>query len=313
MKYIYADFTMGCVNYGNQVIEFATQKLLSKLELGVEVGRFDSFDLDGFDSVKGVEHDAVIIPGCTMLTHGQNPGLVKMEGAKRIVCLAGSIWTRYYRDRYQLLGSKMLVRSRPRADLTIAKMVDGVVGCRDRYTYEELVAAGIKASYVGCPTLFLEPADVGYEKEEAGYILFSFGRENLRKQVRVAEKLSKTYPVVGISHEKSADHKIRAHGWNGPLVSFNGDIKLYLSYFLKADMVLTGRLHGLLPSIAFNKKVAYFGERDSRITILDDLGVPVWGLNTSIVESAGVYWNKSVIQDFREKMERLAVNSFYHE
>ncbi len=40
-----------------------------------------------------------------------------------------------------------------------------------------------------------------------------------------------------------------------------------------ADAVVTNRLDGALPSIAYGKKIFYFGTRDTRTMILDDLGI----------------------------------------
>lgn len=119
--------------------------------------------------------------------------------------------------------------------------------------------------------LFLDESDIKYNNHNDDYCLFSFSRENIKEQVKVARQLSKKYRIVGICHEIKDYNIIKSLGWNFPLVDYEGDIQKYLSYFLNAEIVITGRLHGLLPSIAFNKKIIYFGNDDSRTTILDDI------------------------------------------
>src|SRR5690606_33271382 len=108
--------------------------------------------------------------------------------------------------------------------------------------------------------------------------LFSFGRGHLRKQVHEGRKLADNTNIIGICHEPGNEfERIRAAGWNLPLVTFDGDVQRYLSYFKRASMIVTGRLHGALPGIAYEKPVMYFGTNDTRTTLLDDLGVRIYG------------------------------------
>lgn len=269
MRYLYADFTSNSKNFGNHVIEYATQYLLRDI-LPAPTARFESFA----GQVPKEAFDFVLVPGCTMITAGQNPALMRVgELACPAYCLAGSIWMKEPR-RGLLLRTRIIGRGRPRpVDLSVVRLLRGPVGCRDPFTFEEVRKGGFKAIYTGCPTLRL-PAD---GVSDDGFILVSLGREAIRAQTHYARVLAKRHHVIGIVHEPSDWDRARAAGWKLPLVRFTGDVEDFLSYFKRAMMVVTGRLHGLLPALAYTKRVVYYGTRDTRTSILDDLGVPIHG------------------------------------
>ncbi|QHI11604.1 polysaccharide pyruvyl transferase family protein [Acinetobacter haemolyticus] len=305
-KVVYADFSLKCQNYGNHIIEFATQKMLKgKYE---EVLRFDSFyyheNGNINDTLSKVEHDFILIPGCTMYTNGQNKTLNTIDSKFEIQGFAGSIWgNNFYDKKKNYFGKVLNTKHNAKADLGIVKKLSGVVGCRDTFTYKQLLKNNINARYVGCPTLFLDESDLVFNNHNDDYCLFSFSRENVREQVSVAKELAKKYRIVGICHEVKDYNIIKSLGWNFPLVDYEGDVQKYLSYFLNAAFVVTGRLHGLLPSIAFNKKVIYFGNDDSRTTILDDILVEKIKLKDVCSQSPKLI-NKDIIYDiFFESMQ----------
>lgn len=301
-KYLYADFTSSSCNYGNLVIEEATAQFLEKFNLGEKV-TFDSFK----SRPPTDEFSCVIVPGCTMITTGQNPGLEFLSEMRcPIYCLAGSLWQRLDYPGL-LLRHRILFKEKRKIDLKIARMMTTPIGARDRFTYERLMENGIEAIYTGCPTLFLSARDVG----DDGYVLFSFGREHLRRQVRAVNRLARKAPVIGLIHERGDAERIRAAGANIPLVDFMGDLQLYLSYLKRASCVITGRLHGLLPSIAFGKRVFYFGTKDTRTTILDDLGIHVHELGEigDASEYASAAHNRAMIDYFKINFETLLMKT----
>lgn len=310
-KVIYADFNEKCQNYGNHIIEFATQKLIK--DKYQEVYRFDSFyyEHDINSKFNSIEHDFVLVPGCTMYTNGQNKILNNIDNRFIIKGLAGSIWSNDFFDHKKNYFGKILNTSKnAKADLTIVKKMTGNVGCRDSFTFKQLVKNNIQARYVGCPTLFLDESDIKYNNHNDDYCLFSFSRENIKEQVKVARQLSKKYRIVGICHEIKDYNIIKSLGWNFPLVDYDGDIQKYLSYFLNAEIVITGRLHGLLPSIAFNKKIIYFGNDDSRTTILDDIMVTKFKLsNVENVKPQLI--NKNIIYDIFSDNMVLQINEMF--
>lgn len=295
MKYIYADFTSSSCNIGNLVIDHATKGLLHG-HLPEPACLVDSFDKDM--SIPDT-YDFLLIPGCTMITDGQNKGLDKI-GELRIpvYCLAGSVWTRNNFPGIAL-RRRVVFKGRNIPSLNIVSNLDGVIGCRDSYTFSLLKSKGFECSYVGCPTLQLE-GDVN----EHGYALMSFGRTSVYQQVHYGKKLAKKIPVIGIVHEFDDYDRVRASGWDLPLVTYNCDIDLYLSYFRNASLIVTGRLHGALPSIAYGKKIMYFGTKDTRTSILDDLGVRIYGYSdiSNGHKLATDTINKATIDRFRSNL-----------
>ncbi|MCH7477665.1 MAG: polysaccharide pyruvyl transferase family protein [SAR324 cluster bacterium] len=128
-----------------------------------------------------------------------------------------------------------------------------------------------------------------------------------RGQTAFAHRLRKDHHVVGICHETHDYSRYMAAGWSLPLVTFSGDLELYLSYFKRAHVVITGRLHGALPSLAYGKPVYYYGTRDSRTTLLDDLGVPIHDYSDldRAVERASAGFNRYVAEQFRTNLDRI--------
>ncbi|MBI4695910.1 MAG: polysaccharide pyruvyl transferase family protein [Gammaproteobacteria bacterium] len=298
MKWAYANFTDSSCNFGNYVIDYATRRLLTNV-LPPPVREFDSFR----EGLGEQRYDAVIVPGCTMLTRGQNPGLECLsEKNGPVFCLAGSIWTQAPRHGF-LLRNRILGRRVSAPDLCIANMITGPVGVRDPFTLNTLTEHGIPALYTGCPTLFLERNS----RLEGDYVLFSFGRHAMRAQVRAGRRLARTEHVIGIVHEPYDEARIRAAGWDLPLINFRGDIELFLSYFQSAALVVTGRLHGALPSIAYGRRLVYFGQRDTRTTLLDDLGVPIVDVRDidDLRTHARVYSADVLVTHFKRNWEEL--------
>lgn len=300
MRYLYARFTDTACNFGNDIIELATRKLLAATGIPLPASEFDSFSLE---SPKG-EYDFALVPGCTMITAGQNPGLNNIDALGcPVYCLAGSIWMPLPRPGYLLRSRVVKWGSGKEADLSIVRKMAQPVGARDQFTYSLLKKANIHTLYVGCPTLLLSDDDVA----DDGYVLMSLGRGYTRTQTYFAHRLSRKYTIVGIVHETHDYARFLAAGWKLPLVQYQGNVDLYLSYFKRASVVITGRLHGALPSIAFGKRVFYYGTRDSRTTILDDLGVPIhryWELDTAVQRASSDY-NRHLLSYFKNNWADL--------
>jgi hypothetical protein len=306
MNLLYADFASSTVNFGNHIIELATRQFLTKYLESVSVTEFDSFK----DSLPKGDFDALLIPGCTMITPGQNKSLDEIGNLNfRSFCLAGSLW-------YPIREWKILVKTRPitiyrkeaKIDLSIVNKLSGIVGCRDIFTYQTVKTAGLNALYTGCPTLFLENSGVS----DQGYVLFSFGRHNYHKQVHYGSKIAQKHHVIGIVHEVGEFERVKAAGWKLPLIDYFGNIELYLSYFKNATYVVTGRLHGLLPALAYGKKSFYYGTNDTRTTIINHLGLNIFPYSKipSFLEHVSIIKNPSILEYFRGNMEAVAESIF---
>lgn len=305
-SYLYANFTDSSTNYGNYIIDFATKQFLKKnLSFEVNFIEYDSFQ----NELPTEKFDALFIPGCTMLTPGENASLNQISKVDyNSFCLAGSLW--YPRiDKYFLFKKRLLKYKKGMTpDLSIVQNLSGIIGSRDSFTYNILKSNGMSTLYTGCPTLFLECSKIN----DNDYVLFSFGRGDYYRQVSLANRIGKKSAIIGISHEEGDAKRLLAAGWKYPIIDFNGDVELYLSYFKNASYVISGRLHGILPSIAYGKKCMYFGTKDTRTTILNDLGVPIYNLSDvkNFKDLCRVYTNQDLINFFKTNMISVAHSIF---
>lgn len=305
MKYLYAGL-LPSINFGDYIIEFATQKILRKhFPDDVELLPFYSKGNEPLDHTLA---EKVIIPGCTQLRVGQHKALNSIDKDKiKAYCLAGSLWYKDTRDGF-LLRNRIINKPDINPDLTIVDKLSGIIGCRDHFTYSFLKKSGYNCLYTGCPTLFLGDGenDIG----DGRYVLFSFGRGNYRKQVYYANQIKRhsALPVVGIVHEVGDFERAKAAGWKFPLVDFLGDTELYLSYFKNATYVVTGRLHGALPSLSYGKPVLYFGTKDTRTTIFDDLGIKIFDYSAipHFEKRSSLILNNEIIKMFSNNLKTVA-------
>lgn len=298
VNYLYANFTDSSSNFGNHIIDFATRHILES-RIPPPALHFDSFA----DPPPPGLYDFVLLPGCTMITAGQNPGLNRIEQLGcPIYGLALSFWVSLPRPGFLVRKRIVLAERATPPDLSIARKLRQPIGARDSYTYRVLRTHGMETYYVGCPTLFL-PADGVCDD---GYVLMSLGRGRVRTQTYAAHRLSRRHTIVGIVHEPADYDRFRAAGWKLPLVTYEGDTELYISYFKRASVVISGRLHGALPALAFGKRVFYFGTRDSRTTILEDLGVRIHGYHElgGAIENASSGFNRYLLEYFRTNMDK---------
>jgi hypothetical protein len=287
-------------NYGDHVIDRAVRAMLSRrfrdpaAECNVREGSYPPGDFD-----------CLIIPGITHLTAGACPALDRVgELPFPTYCMSGNVWQRPE-------ASGILIRTRvirpggraPAPDLRVARAMANPVGARDPFTYALLSRNGIEALYTGCATLML-PAD---GVADDGYVLMSFGRGFVRTQTRAGHALARRHHVIGICHEDGDEERYRAAGWRPPLVTYRGDVEMYLSYFKRASLVVTGRLHGALPALAYGKKVFCYGTRDSRTTLLDDLGVPIHSYAEvgAAPQRASAAFNRGLVEVFDRNWDRL--------
>ena len=300
MRYLYVDPRKKTGNYGDHIIGYATEKLMAQY-LPEPDGVFDSKT----GEYPPGQYDFMIVPGVTMITAGAQPGLESIsEFPWPTYCLAGAVWTGAGRPGVLVRRRILFRKDLSEPDLRIVNQLKDPVGARDPFTFDTLHRHDIETLYTGCPTILGLPAD---NCSDDGYVLFSFGRRRLRKQAREADGLRRRRPVVGIVHEEGVSDRLRAAGWRGPIVEYTGDIELYLSYFRRASMVVTGRLHGALPGLRYGKPVFYFGTRDTRTSLLNDLGVPIYdydGIHRAL-DLASDHYNRELVDRFRRRWDLL--------
>lgn len=141
------------------------------------------------------------------------------------------------------------------------------VGCRDRYTYEELRGLGLRAELVHCATLTLPR--YGGPRSGICVVDFPLGEDDARC---LADRLGE--PVRRLSHRLlgPAAHRGFAYEWSRGLE--------LLETYRRAALVITGRLHALLPCLAFGTPVIFQGdawdgpyESNPRFSIARELGL----------------------------------------
>lgn len=252
MKYIWASITgKGSINRGNQLIGYCLQRILNLPEPALIVDIFgEKFpeDSDNFDFI--------INPGSTTL-HPDSGNCGAFETLKTkipVICFGGSVWVT------EKTNEKKLIQ--------IAAKMHPPVGCRDPFTRNLLCRNSIEAELIGCPTLIH-----GEENRTGNYIAFSFGRGNLQIQRDLIIWLNNLHLVKILLHEEYERNycsEIRAE-----IIS---DSREFLKIYANANFVVTGRLHGALPSMTIRKPTFFFQAKrhfDSRLTILDYLQLPI--------------------------------------
>lgn len=113
------------------------------------------------------------------------------------------------------------------------------IGCRDIFTYKMLQKKGIPSYFSGCMTLTLRTR----RTQRKDYIclvdpskeLEDFVKEKTKREVVIVRPEKKDWPV---------DYKQRI-----------GEAEKILQVYANAHMVITGRLHGALPSLAMGTPV----------------------------------------------------------
>lgn len=274
-------------NRGNRLIEYAAKKVLNLPEPSVAIPMFVKPDRSLIDLIN--QCDFVLLPGATILAKGKGQGET-MDSLKKIkppkFCIGAAGWHPPFK-----------------LNIKAMKRIDGPLGVRDLYTYDQCKKEGISVRLVGCPTMLL-PAVTG--RATIPYDIIGFARKYVEWQVESFFKplaLNRGKKLVAslqeVSHELPIARRITEHVFN------YDDPAEVMRRYAEADFVYTGRLHGVLPAISQKKPVIFFGDPDdSRFTLLTCLGVPVNtpGGDPRTFESAdsGVYDEK--VRIFKDEL-----------
>lgn len=299
LEYGYLDPLVGTRNYGDAIIDRATRHMLE----GVLPEPAERISLFGTDKPRpGL--DFLLAPGVTTLTDGDRP-FMSMLGQLDCptYCLAGNLWAPMPKRGLLVRTRVLFADEQAIPSLAVPEQLAAPVGVRDSFTHKLLDNAGIENVYAGCPTIHLPTDGVG----DDGYLLFSFGRANVRRQLFAARQLERHMPVIGLCHEPHDRERYLAAGCRFPLIEYDGDVELYLSYIKRARMVVTGRLHGALPATAYRKPVFYFGTVDSRTSILEDLGIRIhsWDGISKALDRATPACNRTLVSTFKARWAEM--------
>ncbi|MGI9317386.1 MAG: polysaccharide pyruvyl transferase family protein [bacterium] len=163
----------------------------------------------------------------------------------------------------------------------------GPVGCRDRKTMERLQDKGVNAFYSKCLTLTFPRR----EKDPKDGKIFLVG---INKSAPLPESLdsSRVYVTHGVKDYYDDEIKISMAE------------HLLKMYREQAKMVITSKIHCAMPCIAMGIPVVFFGdENDYRISILRDLGVPIYSSMIKKEIREKIDWNPPPINLEPEKVE----------
>lgn len=131
------------------------------------------------------------------------------------------------------------------------------IGCRDRYTADNLAKAGLETFYSKCLTLTLEKRE---KAPEHGWNIIVDVPTLLPRHIEEN--------AIQVSHFVASDvpepeKMLRAR-------------KLLNLYRDQAKTIITGRLHCALPAVAMGIPVVYLGDPDEyRTAIIEDIGLPI--------------------------------------
>lgn len=245
----------GGVNLGNRLIEFALRQMLGLPLPAAIVPMFHPIS-DG-DAVRLNDCDFVMLPGSTILADGpgQSEALHSLHKIKvPILCVAASGWG----PGIPYHGREVLDRITP------------PIGARDPHTLAYLEGLGIPAILVGCPTAYL-PHRIA-EKEG---IVLGYGRSCVPWQQANFEKIRGDHPqlTIRVAVQEPAFDGVLADQLGLDSFTYHDPGKVY-DFFSRAGLVITGRLHGILPAMSQRCDVVFFGDKgDSRFSILHHLGI----------------------------------------
>lgn len=290
IRYAWASITKGTRNFGNHLIEWSLSQLL---DLPPPAIVFDSFRAASPSLVKEINESCafVINPGCTTLQSGANPAFDAFEAVVRPKpCFGGCVWqmgtTAKWKLALRAIGPASLSATAKRdstaPDTSIARKMSPPVGTRDPFTHAALQAAGIESQLIGCPTAISPIPVSGWKQPTGRNLVVSLGRFGLPMQLRILGRLRSRWDVSVLVHES---YELRfLHLLRGIRVVRYQNVEQFFGHYRDADVVLTGRLHGVLPAVRFGTPVVFFGDpADTRFSILAFLTLPIRRLDMDLV------------------------------
>lgn len=272
-------------NRGNRLIEYAVKKMLGLPDPLVQISAFHVPHAASLEQMNKM--DFVLIPGATILAKDKNQGLA-LDYLDKIkvprFCVASGGWKPHF----------------PINEFAL-KHIDGPVGVRDLDTIEECKRLGKDYVFTGCPTAFLDSSGPTSTDK---FIIIGYGRKQVPDQKILFEKVKNYHklPLVSAIQEPSFEKPI-AKVLNTNIFSYDNPEDVYKKYS-KCQMVVTGRLHGVLPALSQNKPVVFFGnKKDSRFGLLSYLQIPINDVTMNYDKKLVTY-----AKTYRPKIEELKLN-----
>lgn len=290
--YAWSSITMGTTNAGNHLIEWS---LREALELNEPALSFDSFKplTDALIHRINRECRFVLSPGCTVFEPGQNEAYMSFD-AMRVPtpCFGGCFWPEKKGTAsgpVAMLARALNRGKRKKNSKKTQNVVENLsepVGCRDPYTHKALQNAGIEAKLVGCPTLMAPEPVTKWRHTGGKHIVMSLSRQSLLAQCKLILKLRRSWHVSVLVHEFYEKFPLRLMR-DIDVIEF-ASAEQFMDIYAHADLVVTGRLHGVLPAIRCGTPVLFYGDRaDTRFSLLSFLGITIHELSSELADAAG--------------------------
>jgi len=262
-------------NRGNRFIEYSVRTLLGLPPPSVSVPMFSVPTSDNIDNLNSC--DFVILPGSTILADGKKQGEA-MESLQHVsvpkFCIAAGSWEPQYKLNKRILPC-----------------LTEPIGIRDPVTYNQVLKLGYKCIFTGCPTAYLDKLSVTSKK----FAVVGFARKWSAWQGAYFSSLQG--PLVAAVQEERAE--LSAGKKLASSVFTYEDPCEVVTKYAESTMVITGRLHGVLPAMSQEKPVVFFGDAaDSRFSLLTRLGIKI--------NKIGSDWRKFTVNYPKEYTPKVA-------
>lgn len=289
-KYAWSSITQSTPNSGNWMIEWCLRNALALPNPEIV---FDAYRRMGESLISRINESCklVVSPGCTTLQMGQNAAYLAFD---RInvpkPCFGGCLWgmgdigfISKFANMFAPAFTKLVKGKSSCPNLTVARKMSQPIGSRDPYTHAVLKENGIDSRLIGCPTLLSERFLSGWRKVSRRRVVFSFSRCSVPAQIRLITRLRKSWDVSVVIHERYEKQIVKLLG-QIKIIEFESP-EQFITQYSDADVVVTGRLHGVLPAVRFGTPVVFYGNPlDTRFSLVSFLGIPIRKLSTDLAE-----------------------------
>ena len=317
--------TLFCVhphgfNIGNHAIHLALRHLISEAFGRVvniisvpATSRFEAHRRAGLTA--GMIHemnlygDGVIIGGGNLFENGQldvnQDALAALEPPLMLMSLSrGRIYNRAGElvDRTDVMPDRVIRALHEKADVSLL---------RDRATVEHARSIGCESAQLGgCPTITLGeiagrlPVVPG---SDSGGVLLSVRHPSLMNvplsaQSHVHEQVRELISLLrGVGRVRLLCHDQRdipfAASFSGVEYLFTDDVGQYLALLRASELVVTYRLHALIPAAAFGTPAISISYDERAASLTRDVGLGDWDIN---------FMDGNVVGGVRDRLSRLS-------
>lgn len=278
MKYAWASITKSAFNFGNFLIEKSLRQLLDQQGFGEPTLVFDAYKPQSIETLNKINSlDFLIIPGCTTLTFLDYPGIDSVVKQSTIpIYNIGAAFMHNLDDQW----------------LNDYKRFFQPIGTRDPASHSFLIKHGIPSQFIGCPTLFLGDAKK-YARRKTNKVLFIFALKEIERQKTILQYLIDRQLDVGVITQEKFHQDLIA---DLPVRIIDYDPDIILNEIKKARLMITGRLHGTLPSIANGTPTFFINTvTDTRFSLLDYLKIERHSYgDPSLIDKLGSYLDNPI-------------------